>query len=145
MKRAGQPAISQAGIEALNQYKMYLQQSEDMSPVTIRNYLSDLRQFIAWCEASWQEAQEDNHPFAPHSVVTPTLTRYRSHLQTLLRLKPASVNRALVSLKRYFAWATDGGLIRHDPSRAVKLIPAVEQPPRQLSDREEERLVASVK
>ncbi len=41
MKRAGQPAISQAGIEALNQYKVYMQQSEDMSPVTIRNYLSD--------------------------------------------------------------------------------------------------------
>jgi len=41
MKRAGQPIISHAGIEALNQYKVYMQQSEDMSPVTIRNYLSD--------------------------------------------------------------------------------------------------------
>ncbi len=145
MKRAGQPAISQAGIEALNQYKVYLQQSEDMSQVTIRNYLSDLRQFIAWCEASWQEGQEGDHHFAPTSVVTPSLTRYRSHLQTVLRLKPASVNRALVSLKRYFAWATIGGLIQHDPSRAVKLVPGVEQAPRQLSDREEERLIASVK
>ena len=77
MKRVGQPAISQAGIEALNLYKVYLQQSEDMSPVTIRNYLSELRQFIAWCEASWQEGQEGDHPFAPASVVTPTLTRYR--------------------------------------------------------------------
>ena len=34
-----------------------------MSPVTIRNYLSDLRQFIAWCEGSWQEGQNGDHPF----------------------------------------------------------------------------------
>ncbi len=145
MKRVGQPVISQAGIEALNRYKVYLQQSEDMSPVTIRNYLSDLRQFIAWCEASWQDGQEVDHPFVPISVVTPTLTRYRSHLQTVLRLKPASVNRSLVSLKRYFAWATNHRVIQYDPSKAVKLVPMVEQAPRQLSDREEERLVSSVK
>lgn len=63
----------------------------------------------------------------------------------MLRLKPASVNRSLVSLKRYFAWATIDGIIQHDPSKAVKLVPTVEQAPRQLSDREEERLVASVK
>jgi integrase/recombinase XerC len=63
----------------------------------------------------------------------------------VLRLKPASVNRSLVSLKRYFAWATIDGIIQHDPSKAVKLVPTVEQAPRQLSDREEERLVASVK
>ena len=93
MKRASQPALSHAGSEALNQYKAYLQHSEDMSPVTIRNYLSDLRQFIAWCEASWQEGQDGDHPFAPSSVVTPTLTRYRSHLQAVLRLKPACINR----------------------------------------------------
>ncbi len=145
MKRASQPPLSHAGIEALNRYKAYLQHIEDMSPVTIRNYLSDLRQFIAWCEASWQEGRDGEHPFAPTSVVTPTLTRYRSHLQTALRLRPASVNRALVSLKRYFAWATNGGLIQHDPSKVVKLVPTVEQAPRQLSDKEEERLVASVK
>lgn len=145
MKRAGQPAISHAGTEALNQYKAYLQHKEDMSQVTIRNYLSDLRQFIAWCEASWQEGKDDEHSFAPTSVVTPTLTRYRSHLQTVLRLKPASINRSLVSLKRYFAWATSAGLVQYDLSKVVKLVPVVEQAPRQLSDKEEERLVASVK
>src|SRR5260221_2049153 len=145
MKRAGQPPLSHAGTEALNQYKAYLQHTEDMSLVTIRNYLSDLRQFIAWCEATWQEGQDGESPFAPTSVVTPTLTRYRSYLQTVLRLKPASINRALVSLKRYFAWATGGSLVQHDPSKLVKLVPVVEQAPRKLSDKEEERLVASVK
>src|SRR5438094_9919742 len=110
MKRAGQPAISQAGIEALNQYKMYLQQSEDLSPVTIRNYLSDLRQFIAWCECSWHEGQEDRC-FTPQAVAPALLMRYRDYLQTTLDLKPSTVNRTLMSLKRYFAWTRKTQLI----------------------------------
>lgn len=40
IQRAGQPAISHAGIEGLNQYKAYLQQSEDVSLVTVPNYQS---------------------------------------------------------------------------------------------------------
>src|SRR5258708_21961510 len=103
MKRASQPSISHSSNDALNHYQAYLQQSEDMSLVTVRDYLSDLRQFIAWCEACWRDGQDSEQPFAPTSVVTPTLTRYRSHLQTVLRLKPTSVNRALLRLKWYFA------------------------------------------
>lgn len=40
MIRAGQPAIFHADIEGLNQYMAYLQQSSDVSPVTVRNYQS---------------------------------------------------------------------------------------------------------
>jgi hypothetical protein len=84
---AGKPtSISHAGIDALNHYQAYLRQSEDMSPVTVRDYLSDLRQFIARCEVSWRKGLDGEQPFAPTSVVTSTLTRYRSHLQTALRL-----------------------------------------------------------
>ncbi len=54
MKRNAQPEISEEGQQALNEYGQMLQQLEDLSPVTTRNYLSDLRQFIAWCEDfSW--------------------------------------------------------------------------------------------
>lgn len=49
MKRKAQPRLSEDGQQALNQYGQMLQRLEDLSPVTIRNYLSDLRQFIAWC------------------------------------------------------------------------------------------------
>ena len=58
MKRQAQPGISEGGQQTLDQYEQVLQQNEDISLVTIRNYLSDLRQFIAWCESLWQQGRE---------------------------------------------------------------------------------------
>jgi integrase/recombinase XerC len=93
---------------------------------------------------SWLEVREDIREFDPAAVSTPTLTEYRSHLRTVLGLKPATINRHLVSLKRYFRWATDAGLVARDPAKAVKLMPSAPVAPRNLDDREESALVAAV-
>ncbi len=58
MKRKAQPLLSGAGQLVLEQYMQVLQHLEDLSPVTTRNYLRDLRQFIDWCECSWRDGQE---------------------------------------------------------------------------------------
>lgn len=137
------PPVSAAGQGALDQYASYLTNEEDLSPATVRNYLSDLRHFVAWCEATWEEGQESGQPFTPSGASTPTITRYRSYLQTVLRLKPASINRSLVTLKRYFSWAVDAGLVARNPASVVKLVAQEAQPPRHLTDVEEEALVAA--
>ena len=103
MKCKAQSLFSEDGQHTLDQYAQVLQRLEDLSPVTTRNHLSDLRQFIAWCECSWRDAQED-HSFLPQAVAPSLLMRYRDYLQTALDLKPSTVNRTLMSLKRYFAW-----------------------------------------
>src|SRR6266853_148496 len=95
--------LSEEGLFALDQYRRVLQQFEDLYAVTIRTYLSDLRQFIAWCEWAFRERQEDRS-FTPQVVAPPLLMRYRDYLQTTLNLKPSTINRSLMSLKRYFAW-----------------------------------------
>jgi integrase/recombinase XerD len=77
-------------------------------------------------------------------VATPTVTRYRDYLQHDLKRKPNTVNRYLVSLKRYFSWAIDMNLIPQDPTRPVKLVTQTSRPPRHLSDAEEEALVVAV-
>lgn len=140
------PSVSEAGEDALDRYGTYLRDEEDLSPSTVRNYLSDLRHFAAWCEATWEEGQEHeaSQPFTPSGISTPAITRYRSYLQTVLGLKPASINRSLVTLKRYFSWAVDAGHITRNPASVVKLVPQEEQPPRHLTDAEEEALVATV-
>src|SRR5690349_3016032 len=101
MKRQAQPLLSEDGQYALDQYRQALQQFEDISPVTTPNYLSDLRQFIAWCEDGWRERKEGRN-FTPKAVVPLLLIRYREYLQISLGLKPSTVNRTLMSLKRYF-------------------------------------------
>ena len=146
VKRAGKPTISTQGQDALARYAAYLQDHADMRPASVRNYLSDLRQFIAWCEGIWGEGRETEtaRAFAPMAVTTPLLTRYRSYLQHTLHLKPASVNRALVSLKRYCAWAAAAGTITRDPAAVVKLVGQEASAPRHLDDTEEDALVAAV-
>jgi integrase/recombinase XerC len=142
MRRETQPHLSEEGLQALAHYAHALQQIEDLSAITLRNYLSDLRQFMAWCECQWQEAQE-GRSFTPQAVAPPLLIHYRSYLQTTLWLKPATVNRALMSLKRYFSWATKTQLIQYDPTSTIKFVPKEAPAPRHLSD-EEDALVAAV-
>ncbi len=91
MKRTAHPPLSQAGHEALASYEDWLREREDLAPASIRNYLSDLRHFIAWYETEREAHVHDC--FTPQGITTPALTRYRTYLQTARRQKPASVNR----------------------------------------------------
>jgi integrase/recombinase XerD len=142
MKRAPKPALSAEGEKEIGRYRKYLTEEQDLTSDTVRNYLSDLRQFAAFCEASWAESEEAGEAFSPAEVTTSTITLYRSHLKNTLKLKPASINRHLVSIKRYFSWVVDEGLVSRDPAKAVKLVPTVVLPPRHLSNMEEAALVS---
>lgn len=142
-KREAKPTVSTTAKQLLVTYEHYLTDVLDLRPATIRNYLSDLKLFMAWCEQTWCGGDTEVD-FSPERVATPTLTRYRDYLQHDLKRKPNTVNRYLVSLKRYFSWATDMNLIPHDPSRPVKLVAQTPRPPRHLSDMEEEALITAV-
>lgn len=143
-KRPAQPAISASADATLAAYRQYLDAEEDVDATTRRCYLSDLRQFASWCEATWMDGQEHPSAFVPTAVAAPLIKEYRSHLQTVVKLRPATINRQLISLKRYFAWALATQQITRDPSRAVKAIPQEVLPPRHLTDQEEHALVAAV-
>ncbi len=82
MKPGAMPSLSPSGRQELASYESYLRGQRDFSPVTIRNYLSDLGSFIAWYEnKSVRSAQIG---FDLEQITTPTLTRYRSYLQSQL-------------------------------------------------------------
>jgi integrase/recombinase XerC len=142
MKRTAHPSLSHLGQEALVSYECWLREREDLAAASIRNYLSDLRHFIAWYET--ERAAPVHDSFTPQGITTPALTRYRTYLQIVGRQKPASVNRSLISLKRYFGWALQQRFITYDPSTTVKLVGQEESAPRHLDDQEEQALVAAV-
>ena len=50
MKPDAIPSLSSSGRQELADYEFYLREQRDISPVTVRNYLSDLRSFITWYE-----------------------------------------------------------------------------------------------
>ncbi|WP_293910434.1 tyrosine-type recombinase/integrase [Deinococcus sp.] len=127
----------------LTRFEQHLREVEDLSSSTLRAYLADLNHFASWCEAQWSGSADDLD-FAPEQLTTPLLTRYRSHLQQALNLKPASVNRALVSLKRFCAWAEQAGLAPRNVARAVRFVRLETAAPRGLTEQEEDALVRSV-
>ncbi|MEK3916444.1 site-specific integrase [Paenibacillus sp. FSL H7-0331] len=106
-----------------------------LNPKTLREYAGDLKQFISWFETA--EYQEEKTCISIEDVATPTLTRYREDMQKTMRLKPSTINRRLITLKRFFEWANSEGLIRRNPSKPVKLVPEEKTSLRQMTDKEE--------
>ncbi|HEV2457666.1 MAG TPA: tyrosine-type recombinase/integrase [Ktedonobacterales bacterium] len=144
MKRPQHPYISASAQQLLATYRAALQERGDLQGTTIRNYLSDLHHFVAWCEASWQEGLFPDVAFRLSDLTTPLIAQYRAYLLTILRLKPASINRMLISIKRFSAWATERNMLGSDPARPVPLVAQPQPQPRFLSDAEEQRLLATV-
>ena len=136
--RQPKPKLSDSAQAALDAYHNYLSHEQDLRPATVRNYLSDVQQFMAWFE------QVQNEHFALDRITTPTLTHYRRYLQKDLQRKPTTINRYLVSLKGYFAWLTERQAIARNPALAVKLVQEVQQAPHHMSDTQESALLAAV-
>jgi integrase/recombinase XerD len=143
-KQAPSPDLSPLGEQALAAYERYLRDEADLRPITIRDYLSDIRLFMAWCEQDWSVGQETPIDFDPALVATPTITHYRDYLQNELGLKPATINRYLISIKRYFSWATTQKRILRNPAAVVKPIPKIPRPPVHLRNQDENNLMAAV-
>src|SRR6185312_7542878 len=78
-------------------------------------------------------------------AVTPTDIRdYRSYLMTVEGRKPATVNRRLAALRRFFGWARGLSSIKEDPTDAVKGVASSPRAPKALEKRELDRLVRAV-
>jgi hypothetical protein len=100
MIRKARPLLSAGGQRFLEQYVEAIQQFEDLSHVTMGNYVSDPRQFIGRCGCCWNDGLEDRC-FALHVVPLSLLIRYREHLQTTPGLKSSIVDRKLLSSNQY--------------------------------------------
>jgi site-specific recombinase XerD len=118
MKRQAMPQFSPSEKLALAAFEQTLIGQVDLASASICNYLSDVRHFIAWYECYMNT---EAHIFTLQIITTPILTRYRAYLQTDQRQRPTSVNRSLVSLKRYFGWAKQKQFKSYNPSAPVKL------------------------
>ncbi|MGH9435979.1 MAG: tyrosine-type recombinase/integrase [Terriglobia bacterium] len=83
---------------------------EDLAPVTVRGYRSDLSQFAAWY---------DGHPL--EKLTASGLAHFRHYLSRERAMKPASVNRKLEALRRFCRWAHTSGKLRTNVAVELKL------------------------
>ncbi len=86
----------------------------DFSVNTCRAFSQDVRKFAAWFSSANAE------PFVATRVTTRDVADFRDFLRREKRQAVATVNRALVTLRGFFAWLADQGHVPANPAQAVK-------------------------
>src|SRR5260221_14062547 len=72
---------------------------QETSPKTRSSYRLDLLHFAAWFARTVGEG------FSPEAATPTDIRDYRGYLQNVERRQPATVNRRLAALRRFFQWA----------------------------------------
>ncbi len=108
---------------------------QEVAPKTVASYATDLCAAARWFTATTGEA------FTAAAVTPTDLRDYRAHLRTVERRAPATVNRRLAALRRFFTWAKATGRARELATEGVKGIPSTPRAPKALAKRELDRLV----
>ena len=93
------------------------------SPLTIKNYMADISQFVDWMSEANQPQAGVASPLRPRSeastqhdlfakIDTYHIEVYKNRLLIEAGLSPLSVNRKLSSLRKYIGWANNKGFLR---------------------------------
>lgn len=95
----------------LKDFKDFLYNNKS-SDLTIKNYVIDIKQFLSWFERISQKQYGDVSPKQLVSVIdTTTLALYKERLLRDSDLSISSINRKLSSLRAYFKWAEEKGVL----------------------------------
>lgn len=88
--------------------------AHDFAPHTRRAFVNDIRKFARWFSTA------NGERFVVGRVTTRDLTDFRDQLRRVQGQAVATVNRALVVLRRFFGWLTEQGHVAANPAKAVK-------------------------
>src|SRR5215211_2994981 len=111
---------------------------QETSPKTRDAYRLDLLHFAGWF------AQTVGEGFSPESVTPTDVRDYRSSLINIDKRQPATVNRRLAALRRFFQWAKASGLAKELPTENVKGVASSPRAPHWLEKRDVDRLIRTV-
>ncbi|PWK14257.1 tyrosine-type recombinase/integrase [Tumebacillus permanentifrigoris] len=103
---------------------------------TIQTYLSVMQMFVKWFE------QTEGVEFDVKQITPIHIHDYRSYLANNLEQKPATINKAIATLKTFFGWAVEAKHIGSSPAAKVKMKSVQKnQSPKWLSKNEQNRLL----
>jgi site-specific recombinase XerD len=86
----------------------------DFSANSRRAFTQDIRKFAAWFLSANRER------FVVGRVTTRDVADFRDHLRREKGQAVATVNRALVTVRRFFSWLADQGHVASNPAKKVK-------------------------
>ena len=111
---------------------------QELAAKTLISYRCDLVAFAAWFPMTAGQS------FSAAAVAPTDIRQYRQYLQTVARRTPATINRHLATLRKFFVWAKGTGLVHDNPTEAIKGVASVATAPKWLEKREVDRLTRTV-
>jgi len=111
---------------------------QEASPRTRASYRLDLLHFFRWF------AQTVGDSPAPEATTPTDVREYRGYLLNVEQRQPATVNRRLAALRRFFHWGKAMGLAKELPTENVKGVASSPRAPRWLEKRDVDRLIRTV-
>jgi integrase/recombinase XerC len=112
--------------------------AHDFSTHTRRAFVQDVRKFAAWF------AEANREPFRVGRVTTRDATDFRVYLRRDRGQAVATVNRALVTVRRFFGWLVEHGQVAGNPAGKVKELRRVGLAPMGLDRSQVRRLLREV-
>ena len=88
--------------------------THDLAPNTRRAIRNDLRKFAGWFSKANRE------PFGVKRITVRDVTDFKDHLRRDQGQAVATVNRCLVTIRRYLAWLGKSGHLKANPAKPVK-------------------------
>ena len=88
--------------------------ANDLAPNSRRAFAQDMRKFAIWFTAANKE------PLCIKRVTVRDITDFREHLRRERGQAVATVNRCLVTVRKFFGWLADQGHIPANPGKPVK-------------------------
>lgn len=110
----------------------------DLADNTHRAVCQDVRKFARWFTAA------NNEPFRAGRVTVRDLTDFKDWLRREKKQAVATVNRCLVTLRRYLGWLVEQGHIQANPAQAVKELRRQQLAPKGLDRSQVRRLLREV-
>jgi integrase/recombinase XerC len=117
--------------------KAYLA-DHDYAANSRRVVILDLRKFAAWF------VQANAEPFRIARVTTRDVTDFKDYLRRDRGQAVLTVNRALVMLRRFFAWAAEKGHIPANPAKPVKELRRQQLAPKGMDRSDVRRLLREI-
>jgi integrase/recombinase XerC len=112
--------------------------AHDFAPPTVKAFRLDLRKFTRWFTESNRE------PFSVKRVTTRDVADFRDHLRREKEQAVATVNRALVTIRRYLGWLTGQYHLPVNPAQAVKELRRQQLAPKGLDRAQVRKLLREV-
>jgi len=109
--------------------------AHDYSDRTVEAIRYDIAAFVRYFVGG------NNETFALHRISTSDIAGFRNHQRDVRRLSVSSVNRALVSLRRFLGYLTSVGKLPANPAKGVKEIKRAPSVPKGLTAAEVRRVL----